>query len=256
MDHRRRVLTWLPLAAAADMAWAAPPTSTSTPALRLKAVTIGVAPYGMRGADGGASGLLVEVIAALAARSGIAIDNVVVPYPRAMAMMASGEADLLMSIANSRLVSVARPVALVFEGEVVAVGRAGSRYARLADLRGKVVAHIRGVEYNAAFEADRQIRKYETSSIEQSLKMLLEHRVDAAVGSRESLLYAMRAMGRSREQLGAPMAIGHIYIRMYLSYRIKDGAATDALVGAMDALRDGGAVAKLRAGYFTGPPTQ
>lgn len=252
MDHRRRVLTWLPLAAATGVGWAATPTPPLQ--LRLKAVTIGVAPYGMRGPDGGASGMLVELIAALAARSGITIDNVVVPYPRAMAMMASGEADLLMSIANSRLVSVARPVALVFEGDVVAVGRAGSRYASLADLRGKVVAHIRGVEYNAAFEADRQIRKHETSSIEQSLKMLLERRVDAAVGSRESLLYALRAMGRPREQLGAPISIGHIYIRMYLSYRIKDGAATDALIAAMDALREDGTVAKLRKSYFAGPP--
>jgi ABC-type amino acid transport substrate-binding protein len=247
MDHRRRVLTWLPFAAAAGMACAAPP------ALRLKAVTIGVAPYGVRTAEGGASGLFVELTEALAARSGIAIDNVVVPYPRAMAMMKSGEADMLMSIANSRLVSIARPVALVFDGEVVAVGRAGSRYASLADLRGKVVAHIRGVEYNAAFEADRQIRKHETTSIEQSLKMLLEGRVDAAVGSRESLLYALRAMGRPRAQLGTPMAIGRLYVRLYLSYQ-KEDAVAEALTGAMDALRDNGTVAELRKRYFAGLP--
>ncbi|NGZ87363.1 substrate-binding periplasmic protein [Duganella aceris] len=251
MMHRRRVLTWLPLAAAACMGHAA-----SAPQRRLKAVTIGVAPYGIRTPEGGASGLLVELTEALAARSGIPIDNVVVPYPRAMAMMQSGEADLLMSIANSRLVSIARPVALVFEGDVVAVGRAGSHFASLADLRGKVVAHIRGVEYNAAFEADQQIRKHETTSIEQSLKMLLERRVDAAIGSRESLLYALRAMGRPRAQLGTPMPIGHLYVRLYLSSRVTDDAVADALTSAMDALRDGGTVAALRKKYFAGLPAR
>ncbi len=251
MTQRRRVLAWLSLAAAPSVVSA--PTPAALPP-RLKAVTIGVEPYGVRGADGGAGGLFSELIDALAARSGITIDNTVVPYPRAMAMMNSGAADLLISLANSKLTPIARPLALVMEGEAVVVGRAGTHWAVLADLHGKVVAHVRGVEYAAALEADSEIRKYETTSIEQTLRMLLESRVDAAVGSLESMFYTLRTMGLSRDLIGAGLPIGRLEIRLFMSYRIKDEAVARTLARAMDALRNAGAVADLRRRYFSGLP--
>jgi ABC-type amino acid transport substrate-binding protein len=242
---RRLLLAAMPLLAASGAAMA------GKPALRqLRAVTLGVAPYGIRGKDGSSRGLFSDLLQLLAQRSGLAISNTVVPYPRAMAMMASGEADLLIAINNTTLDKIAAPLALAFKSEVVAVGRAGSRYASLADLRGKTVAHIRSAEYNAEFEHDALIRKYETSSIDQTLRMLLEGRVDAAVGFRDSLLYTLREMGLARERLGAPLPMGERSVWIHLSRRVQDAEIATTLLQAMDGLRHNGAVDELLKQYF------
>lgn len=244
---RRRALASLALLAGVDTAFTATP-----PVRRLRAVTHGVAPYGLRGLNGAPAGLYADLLDAMAKRSGIAIDNVVVPYPRSMAMIASGEADILISIFNSRLLNLARPLAIAFKGEVVVLGRAGSRYASIADLRGKVVAHIRSAEYHPDFHADPLIRKHETSSIDQTVRMLLEGRVDAAVGFRDSLLYTLREMGLPRERLGPSLAIGYCDVSLYLSRRVQDAGVAALLASTMEALREGGTVGDLLKRYFAG----
>jgi ABC-type amino acid transport substrate-binding protein len=256
---RRRLVLAAAAAGARLPAWAqssapasATATATARPPRRLRLVALGVAPFGMVAADGSASGLFVELARMLAEQSQLAIDSVVVPYPRALAMISSGEADLLISIANSRLESVVRPLASVFKGDIVAVGRAGTRINSLADLRGKVVGHIRGAEYVAAFSADAAIRKHETSTIEQTVRMLLEGRYDAAIGFRDSMLYALRELGQPREKLGPMLELGQREVFLFMSQRSSHQDAAPALARAVDALREKGGIKALRERYFGG----
>lgn len=82
--------------------------------------------------------------------------------------------------------------------------------------------------------------------------MLLEGRVDAAVGFRDSLLYTLREMGLPRERLGPSLAIGHCDVWLFLSRRVQDAGVAALLTGTMEALRESGTVGDLLKRYFAG----
>lgn len=249
---RRRLL----LAAAATAGLRQPARAqgpaSAPPSAPLRLVALGVAPFGMVAANGSVSGVFVDLAHLLAKESGLAIDATVVPYPRALAMTTSGEADLLISITNSRLDKVVRPLATILKGDIVAVGRAGSRFNSLADLRGKVVGHIRGAEYVAAFDADPAILKHETSTIEQTVRMLVEGRYDAAIGFRDSMLYALRELGLPRDKLGPMLDLGQRDVHLYMSQRSSRQDAAPRLAHAAEALRDKGSIKALQERYIAG----
>jgi len=252
--RRRLLLAAAAMAGAQRPAWAQASAASTPPAVRLRLVAVGVAPFGMVAADGSASGLFVDLGHLLAGQSRLAIDVTVAPYPRALAMITSGEADLLASIPNSRLDQVVRPLANIFKGDIVAVGRPGTRFNSLADLRGKVVGHIRGAEYLAAFDADAAIRKHETTTIEQTVRMLLEGRYDAIIGFRDSLLYALRELGLQRDKLGPMLALGQREVNLYMSLRSRHQDMAPQLARAAETLRDQGGIKALWGRYFDGLP--
>lgn len=96
----------------------------------------------------------------VAEEGGFSYENVIVPYARAIAMIETGEADLLISLSNPRLKESAVQVAHVNKQEIVVVGRQGSDYASMDSLRGKVVAAVRGAEYDKRLSADRLKKIY------------------------------------------------------------------------------------------------
>lgn len=224
------------------------------PLKRLRMVILGVTPLGRIGADGKPSGMFVDLGALLAAEAGIPIDVVVVPYPRAMAMMAAGEADLICSLPNSRLEQLATPLALVMKGEVIVLGRAGTRYTSLADLRGKVVGHLRSAEYGTPFEADTAIRKHETISSAQTMAMLLEGRYDAVIGLGPVLFYALRELGQPRAKLGPSLHLWPRDVSLYMSLNSSQPQTAEALARALDRLRNSGRLKAMMDTYLAGLP--
>lgn len=250
--QRRRFIGALP--AVALLAGAMPARATALAPLRV--VTLSIEPFGLLDAAGHAAGMYVDLAVSLSRESGIAFINTVVPYPRAMAMMVSGEADLVFSIPNSKLDQAAQPLAQLFKGDIVVVGRAGTRYNSLADLRGKMVGQIRGAEYVQAFVADPAISKHETISSEQTMRMLLEGRLDAAIGFRHAMFYALRSMKVSRERLGPTLLLSQLDVSMYLARSIRDPAVGATLVKAMAALRGRGVIKDLLERYFGGLPQE
>lgn len=244
--RRRRFIGALPAAA---MLAGGMPARAAAP---LRVVTLGVEPFGWVDAAGHAAGLFIDLAASLSRESGIPLLNTVAPYPRAVAMMKRGDADLMISIPNSKLDQVAQPLVFLFKGDIVVVGRAGTRYNSLADLRGKTVGQIRGAEYVQAFLDDAAIVKHETITTEQTVKMLLEGRFDAAIGFRHSILYTLRSMKLSRDKLGPALLVAQRDVSMYVARSVRDPGVVAALVKAMTALRERGVVRDLLERYFGG----
>jgi polar amino acid transport system substrate-binding protein len=243
---RRRLLACLPglaaLAAGAD----------ETPVLR--AAVFHITPFGMVDAQGRYSGIFYDLMLMLAEECQLRFETTVVPYPRAMAMLAAGDTDLLMGIANAQILREALPVAFVSNNEVLVIGRAGLRLASLHDLHGKTVAQIRGTDYGHAFMSDGAIRHYETSNQLQSMKMLHERRVDALIGTRIAVFQAMRELGIRREQLSASLRVQDTDMSLFLSRRRNEPALVDQLRKGVQALRAQGRVTATYARYAGGLP--
>ena len=130
----------------------------------LRIVTIAVEPFGMVDGAGHESGIVYDIANRLAEESGLEAENSIVPYPRAVAMIESGEADLLISLVNTSLKATA--IARISFVENVVIGRSNDHYRAIEDLHGKGVAAVRGAEYDKRISTDPRIKKYAVNSYE------------------------------------------------------------------------------------------
>lgn len=215
----------------------------------LKVAIINIAPFGMQDDSGSPSGLFVDILGKLSERSGMQFDHFVTPFPRAMALMASGEADLIFALDNPQLLQSSRHVALVAHEEVVLIARAGMPLRGLDDLYGKQIGYIRGANYDDAIMANLHIAKHETNNAQQTVEMLLRGRFDAALGTRLALLYALRAAGVGRDKLGAPLVLKQMGVWLSYSKQRYRAERAQRLANAVDALRAEGVFSALRQQY-------
>ncbi|MYN06357.1 substrate-binding periplasmic protein [Pseudoduganella aquatica] len=228
----------------------------SKPPAPLKVVAFSLVPFGLLDASGRPAGMIVDFQKLLAAESGLAMDVQVVPYPRAVAMMVAGDADLLFSFPNAQLREHAHSLGVIGHVDVVVMGLAGSRYGSAEELRGKRVGHIRGAEYDMALQSDPAVARYETVTYEQTVRMLLEGRYDAMLGVRPSFLYTMRRLGVPRQKLGPELVLRKGELLLHYSNKRYKPQTAATLVRALAALRERGALAALFKAYEDGgmPP--
>lgn len=242
---RRRIALGMTLWAAG-----AAPVSLAWPAPRLRLACFSLFPFAMQSAAGQAQGITVALAALLSRESGVPIEVLVVPYPRAVAMTVSGECDLMFGFSNPQLQRAAHPLGVVAVGDVVLLGRAGIPLTERADLRGKMVGHARGAEYDEEIQHDPAIRNYETVSYEQTVRMLLIGRLDAALGVRVSLLGTIRQLGLPRERFGPMLILSRRQMLLHYSARTYVAQTAAKLEHALTHLRERGAIAALYRPYL------
>ena len=243
---RRR---WLAADAALMLgAGLAAPVLRAAPAA-LHAVTLDIPFFGMT--EGGKlAGVFVDVVSALARASGIAIDNTLMPKIRAQAMLREGTADLLVGFDGADLLDRARHVGVVGSFDVGIVARAGVRLQSLADLHGKTVGRLRGVEFSDIFAADTAIFKQEVNTLPQVLQMVARGRIDAAIGVREALYYSMKVAGLDRQRFSSFLSIERRDAWLHYSRKTYDPALAERLAQALERLRASGELAALSERYL------
>jgi ABC-type amino acid transport substrate-binding protein len=235
----------------------AAPAQGAAPAARnrpLRAVVLAIAPYGMLDVNGHKSGLFVDAIDMIGHGIRRHIDVTVAPYARAIAMLRSGEADLIIAASNSAIAQAAEPMGMLWTAEVIAIGRAGFKLGGQQDLRGRTVGMLRGSDYGAAFLDDREYRKHEITDQVQGIRMLLEGRLDASVGTRLAVFHSMRMLGVPRNRLGGSIAVQEREIHLHLGRRSADEALATELRRVVHELRSSGKADALLARYLAGLP--
>lgn len=240
-----RALAALPWLLHRGGAGAAPACAQAANATRpLTAVTMALAPWGVSPPGAPPRGIFVEVMASIAAAGKLCIDNIVVPYSRGLAMISTGEADLVISFKNTLLQRISVPIGMGVGDDVVVVGPPAATFRALADLRGKLVASVRGVEYDG-FSDDAQIRKVPANGVDQCLKMLAAGRVDAVIGSRTALDYAVRQLRLPPSALAPALVVGHQEFFLHYSKHSYDPVMAQILRASFADLQRSGALAEL-----------
>jgi len=222
----------------------------------LRAVALAIVPYGMSDADGRKSGLFVEAFEAIGRITGRSIEVTVAPYARAVAMLRSGEADLMIATSNSVIAEAAEPMGMLWAMDVIAIGRPELKLDGEQDLRGRTVGVLRGSDYGAAFLDDTEYRRHEISDQVQGVRMLLEGRLDATLGTRLAVFHAMRQLGVPRSRLGASIAVQAREIHLHVGRHNTDEALASELRHAVQELRSSGKADALLAKYLTGLPSR
>jgi len=137
-------------------------------------------------AAGGAqySGIYVDILAAAAARTGLALRFIEVPYARAFAMMAGGEGDVMLgpnrTAERERYLLYLEP-ALPAEPKVFVTRAEGPALARYDDLRGLRIATLRGAHHADGFDTDPALQRIAVTDYGTALRMLEGRRVDSII---------------------------------------------------------------------------
>ncbi|MTW12068.1 transporter substrate-binding domain-containing protein [Pseudoduganella eburnea] len=222
----------------------------------LRAVALAIAPYAMVDANGRKNGMFVDAFELIERVSGRHIDVTVAPYARAIAMLRSGEADLMIATSNSVIAEAAEPMGMLWTADVIAIGRAGLVLEGQEDLRGRTVGVLRGSDYGAAFLDDSEYRRHEITDQLQAVRMLQEGRLDATLGTRLAVFYAMRLLGVQRARLGPSIVVQSREIHLHLGRRSADDALETELRHAVQELRSSGKADRLQARYLAGLPSR
>ncbi|WP_342113171.1 substrate-binding periplasmic protein [Pseudoduganella sp. OTU4001] len=249
LARRRRLLACLPGLLALG---AAPHAAAERRPLR--AAVMQIEPYGVIDSQGRVSGAFTEVFEMLGRNLGRPTEVVVAPYARTLALLRSGRVDMLLAMPSPAISEVAVPAGAVWSLETIAIGRAGTDLHRISDLHGLTVARIRGTDYGPELMDDKAIRHYEVTDHVQGFQMLMEKRIDAIVGGRPGVLYAMRKLGIRRNQLGASFVVNVREVQLHLSRRLVDEQFAAELRRGMAALRAEGRIEAVIAKYSAGLP--
>jgi len=240
------------LAALAPVCW---PGSALARPRPLRAVALAIPPFATLEANGRKAGLFVEAMELIARESRHQIEITLAPYARAIAMLRSGEADVMISTSNSVIAEIAEPMGMLWTTEVIAIGRPGLKLDGIHDLRGRTVGMLRGSSYGAAFLDDREYRKHEITDQLQGIRMLLEGRLDASIGTRLAVFHSMRLLGVPRARLGGTLALEAREIHLHLSRHHFDETLATELRRAVQELRSSGRADALLSKYLAGLPS-
>ncbi len=221
MNRSRRRFLCVPLLAAipAAAAHAAP----------LTMAVVDLMPWAGRNAAGQLEGAAVDLAPQLSALTGRPITAVAVPYPRAIAMLANGGADLMLAIEADSRHGLPPPLASLGTEDIILVGRRGTAWAGPEALCGRKVGLLRSASFDALLRPSPCLLRYETNSYEQGLRMLRQGRLDAMAGVRASMEYAIRRLGLVAADFGPPLLVGQAGIALYLAPR----SATPALTARL-----------------------
>lgn len=226
---RRRALAVL--AALPTLSLAAGAQAPARAPLRLTVVNL--MPWAGFDPQGRPTGVLVDLAALLAASGGVALKPLLVPYGRAPHMLNSGGADLMLSTDSQ----VTGGTAIEHLGEIAIMlfGRAGFRFQHLRDLHGKTVGYLRHSAYSPALEAEARIHRHAFDSYEQGVRMLRAGRLDAIMGTSDSIAYALRKQ-RAGDAVSPRYPLARVKLTLFAGRHVDAGVAA-ALQAACRQLR-------------------
>ncbi len=132
----------------------------------------------------GYSGIYVDLIKEVSKRTGLELEFVYVPFARAVAMMKSGKADMLLGTVwtaeNARFMQF---IEASFPAEFITFllteGTEDIRYYE--DLHGLEIGVLRSARHFELFDTDADLRKFEFTSYDEGARMLEHGRIDAMI---------------------------------------------------------------------------
>ncbi|MCJ2165659.1 MULTISPECIES: transporter substrate-binding domain-containing protein [unclassified Pseudodesulfovibrio] len=217
------------------------PLSVSAESLHI--ATIDLPPYGFL--DGKeATGLCYELGNAIAREAGLEPENQLLPLARGMKNIANGSADMIIMLPNKEISVSADNLGPILPSEIVVFGLAQTPLRTVKDLRGKVVAFVRGSRYFTCNFSEIGAILYPLHGYEQGLKMLLNKRVDAVMGPKLGLYYTAQKTGLPRRAFGRPLTLCAAQGSVFLSKKV-DSAVAARISAAVEHLVKTGRVQQL-----------
>lgn len=205
--------------------------------------------------NGQARGINIDLIREAFRRMGMTPVFELRPWKRALLELKTGDILALSSgfkTPEREAFACFPPEPLAEEVNVIAVPQGSElRIASPDDLRGLSVGVVRDYTYGPEFDSLRSFRRVEANTSQQLLDMLLNGRMDAAMGNRAVFEHQIRKMGRGG-QLRYLYEIGRGPLYLFFS-RARGDQEAEALARdfgqAIRAMRDDGTFDAIQGKY-------
>ncbi|WP_234399074.1 substrate-binding periplasmic protein [Pseudoalteromonas sp. T1lg75] len=152
-------------------------------------------------------GLLLDILAPIAAELGLEVRVVPCPFSRCVHMLEQNEVDIMGGLIRTKQ----REQGLTFVTPAYMALHSSFRFYSLRasdlditdyeDLHGKRIAVMRGAAHFARFDKDSDIIKVPVTSEQVAVQMLLKKRVDLFIGVEETADHAMSILQQPVHQL-------------------------------------------------------
>ncbi|WP_295990050.1 ABC transporter substrate-binding protein [Rugamonas sp.] len=250
MDIDRQRRTWTRGFLAGALGLLLPQHAAARPPLKLAVMS--VLPLGMVDATGKPFGMYADMGVQVVRDAGFEAEVAVVPLPRAIALLAAGQSDLLIAFQTKPIADAAIPLYYVANVDVIIAGLRGSSFNNLSDLHGKTVGQQRGADYDPRFSGDSAIKKYDVTDTPHLLRMLMAGRVDAVIANANTLLYYLKSAGMSRDQLGSFMLVRRRQSWLWYSRKTYEEATALKLKAALRRMHANGELDAIYQHYVQG----
>lgn len=219
------------------------------PTSQIRAAMHNLAPYAFE-KEGRIVGVLPDVYAELAQRTGLEFTYRFVPTKRMVHLLKGGEIDLAIYFASPALDPYV--IRLVRFSEIVniVVGLKGVDIHSREDLARLRVGVLRGGHFEKDFVDNPDWDHVPTVDYVQSVKLLSSGRVDALVGTAEGLFYNMERAGVGAEDLGKVFVYSRGTSWAQLSKAAGPVAEAEQMRAALEAMIAGCFNTRARARYL------
>ncbi|WP_427983210.1 substrate-binding periplasmic protein [Agarivorans sp.] len=191
-------------------------------------------------------GLLLRFARALSEEAGIAMSNQMLPYPRVIKEIASGESDFAIMFASPESEAIAVDLGRVVTVKVLALANAGEApISSVKQLHGKRVGVMRGAAYGPEIDDNPNIERVSFNHIEQALKMLVLNRIEVLVATNYSIYYGLQALHIHANQVTPVYHLATRYGHLYWSKQSSQQQQAERLKQALLGLRQRGELQRM-----------
>lgn len=183
----------------------------------LRIGTIEVANRGFYDENGKPGGSSFDIANRIVTEAGYEPSNVLMPYPRVLQYLESGEIDLAIVVANQSVRDIAYPMIHVQDVEFILVGRADEPINWQAEGGDKVVAHLRRSLNSLEMVEELGAMPLGVDQYSSMVQMLLHGRIDAVIGPRTNINWAMKEINQPLDKLGPPKTLHKLKLKLVFS---------------------------------------
>jgi len=178
----------------------------------LKIATIPLPPWGYKMSNGEPAGIAFEWANAIAKRMGRNAENRILPMQRLFKEIEFGRADFSIMLRTPYSQTITVPVANVgIPFRTIVWPRKGLSINSYNDLKGVPLSMARGLKVGGRFSEQKNLSIMPSVDYAQSMQMFIAQRVDAIIGTQQSLLYNAFKFGiNPSEAFGEPFELARL----------------------------------------------
>jgi len=204
----------------------------------IRITTVDVHPRGFVDEYGVILGSSYEIVNKIAEEAGLNYNNSLVPFPRLMRMLKSGETDLALLVPNKRVNEIATPLISVQSVNFIVIGRKGTRVKNLGEIAGKRVGYLRKSVIVSQIMEGLDVQKSEGGKYSRMLKMLILGRIDFLIGPKANVFGALRELNYPPDELGEALLVKKLELHLVYSKKTADQEKITALIAAVTKLKN------------------
>lgn len=208
----------------------------------LKIATIPLPPWGYTLPSGGPAGINYEWANLIADKMGREAENRILPMARVFKEIESGRSDFTIMLRTPASEKISVPVAILpIPFRTIVWPRKGISIKSYDDLKGIYLSVARGLKVGGEFDKHTDFLISPSTDYAHSMQMFKAKRVDAIVGTQQSLLYnAIKSGLDPNKEFGPPFEVAQLEAWVLASHQFIQREGIEEIQKAAQSLIDDG----------------